>query len=74
MAREGYLIIDSDMHFNEPGDLWARYLDEPYRANPPQFFGGLKRIVRNVALIAGSNDRRVLLRTGAHETRSFGNR
>ena len=39
MARDGYLIIDSDMHFNEPDDLWARYLDEPYRANPPRFFG-----------------------------------
>ena len=40
MAREGYLIIDSDLHMNEPDDLWARYLDEPYRANPPRFFGG----------------------------------
>lgn len=40
MAREGYLIIDSDLHMNEPEDLWARYLDEPYRANPPRFFGG----------------------------------
>ena len=36
MAREGYLIIDSDLHMNEPDDLWARYLDEPYRANPPR--------------------------------------
>jgi len=40
MAREGYLILDSDLHMMEPGDLWARYLDEPYRANPPRFFGG----------------------------------
>jgi len=35
MAREGYLMIDSHMRFNEPDDLWARYLDEPYRAHPP---------------------------------------
>ena len=40
MAREGYLILDSDLHMMEPDDLWARYLDEPYRANPPRFFGG----------------------------------
>ena len=39
MARDGYLILDSDLHMMEPGDLWARYLDEPYRANPPRFFG-----------------------------------
>ena len=43
MAREGYLIIDSDLHMNEPDDLWARYLDEPHRANPPVFFGGQQR-------------------------------
>jgi len=27
MARDGYLILDSDLHMMEPGDLWARYLD-----------------------------------------------
>ena len=30
MAREGYLILDSDLHMMEPDDLWARYLDEPH--------------------------------------------
>ena len=39
MARDGYLILDSDLHFNEPDDLWARYLDEPHRTNAPRFFG-----------------------------------
>jgi predicted TIM-barrel fold metal-dependent hydrolase len=39
MSREGFLIMDSDLHLMEPEDLWARYLDEPYRANPPKFFG-----------------------------------
>jgi predicted TIM-barrel fold metal-dependent hydrolase len=46
MARDGYLIIDSDMHFNEPDDLWAVYLEEPYKANPPQFFGGNKQALK----------------------------
>src|SRR5260370_24294253 len=40
MARQGYLIMDSDLHMMEPDDLWARYLDEPHRANPPRFYGG----------------------------------
>jgi uncharacterized protein len=40
MAREGYLILDSDLHMMEPDDLWARYLDEPFRSsNPPRFLG-----------------------------------
>src|ERR1700730_9430659 len=32
MAREGYLILDSDLHMMEPDDLWVRYLDETYRS------------------------------------------
>src|SRR5438045_6072805 len=40
MARDGYLIMDSDLHMMEPDDLWARYLHGPHRANPPVFFGG----------------------------------
>ena len=46
MAREGYLIIDSDLHMMEPDDLWARYLEGPHRANPPRFFGGQQRHAR----------------------------
>ena len=43
MAREGYLILDSDLHMMEPDDLWARYLEGPYQAKPPRFFGGSSR-------------------------------
>ena len=32
MARDGYLILDSDLHMMEPDDLWARYLEGPHRA------------------------------------------
>jgi len=46
MAREGYLILDSDLHMMEPDDLWARYLDEPYRANAPRFFGAQQQTRR----------------------------
>src|SRR5215831_15512859 len=27
MAREGYFILDSDLHLMEPYDLWERYLE-----------------------------------------------
>jgi uncharacterized protein len=43
MARDGYLILDSDLHMMEPDDLWARYLDGAHKANPPTFFGGQRR-------------------------------
>ena len=43
MAREGYLVMDSDLHLMEPDDLWANYLGAPYSANPPRFFGGQQR-------------------------------
>ena len=43
MARDGYLILDSDLHMMEPDDLWARYLEGPHRASPPRFFGGQQR-------------------------------
>jgi len=42
MARQGYLIMDSDLHMMEPDDLWARYLDPPFRDNPPRFFGNYR--------------------------------
>src|SRR5712692_6577247 len=27
-ARDGYVILDSDLHRMEPDNLWARYLEE----------------------------------------------
>ena len=56
MAREGYLIIDSDLHMMEPDDLWARYLDEPHRANPPRFFGGQQQKLDDSAEDKGNAD------------------
>ncbi len=43
MARNGFLILDSDLHMMEPDDLWARYLAGPHKANAPVFFGGQRR-------------------------------
>jgi predicted TIM-barrel fold metal-dependent hydrolase len=56
MAREGYLILDSDLHMMEPDDLWVRYLDAPHRANPPRFFGGQQKQLTPSADDKGSTD------------------
>src|SRR5689334_18014347 len=56
MARDGYLILDSDLHMMEPDDLWANYLDEPYRANPPRFFAGEKKKLETRAGDKGNAD------------------
>src|SRR5437773_4668928 len=43
MARDGFLILDSDLHMMESDDLWARYLEGPHRGNLPRFFAGQQR-------------------------------
>ncbi|MBV9859158.1 MAG: hypothetical protein JO038_03500, partial [Alphaproteobacteria bacterium] len=57
MARNGYLILDSDLHTMEPDDLWDRYLDEPYRStNPPRFFAGEKKTLSENSEDKGNAD------------------
>src|SRR5262245_13450404 len=56
MARDGYLILDSDLHMMEPDDLWARYLTGPHRANLPKFFGGQQRTLAATAEDKGNAD------------------
>jgi uncharacterized protein len=36
MAKQGFKILDSDMHVMEPPDLWQRYIDGKYRARAPR--------------------------------------
>jgi predicted TIM-barrel fold metal-dependent hydrolase len=35
MAKDGFKVLDSDMHIMEPPDLWQRYTDERYRSKAP---------------------------------------
>ncbi len=56
MARDGYLILDSDLHMMEPDDLWARYLDGPHKANPPRFFGGQRQQLAKTEEDKGNTD------------------
>jgi uncharacterized protein len=36
MAKQGFKILDSDMHVMEPPDLWERYIDAKYRSQAPR--------------------------------------
>jgi uncharacterized protein len=37
--RNGYRIVDSDMHIIEPGELWEKYIDERFRDRAPKILG-----------------------------------
>jgi predicted TIM-barrel fold metal-dependent hydrolase len=37
--REGFRIIDSDLHVIETGDVYEKYLDERYRKKMPRYLG-----------------------------------
>ena len=36
MARNGFKVLDSDMHVIEPEDLWLRYIEPKYRDQAPR--------------------------------------
>ena len=36
MAKNGFRILDSDMHIMEPPDLWLRYIDDEFKARAPR--------------------------------------
>jgi uncharacterized protein len=49
MAKNGFKILDSDMHIMEPPDLWERYIDEKFRARAPR--GVVSSNVRDLRMI-----------------------
>ncbi|MBM3218722.1 MAG: amidohydrolase [Candidatus Rokubacteria bacterium] len=38
--KQGFRVLDSDLHTMEPDDLWLKYLDEPFKKFAPQFLRG----------------------------------
>ena len=38
MAKNGFRVLDSDIHIIEPPDLWARYMDAPFKHQAPRGF------------------------------------
>ena len=43
MARDGFKVMDSDMHVIEPADLWQRYIDPAFRDHAPVGISGHPR-------------------------------
>jgi len=37
MAKQGFKVMDSDIHVTEPSDLWEKYMEAAHRARAPQF-------------------------------------
>ena len=37
MAKNGFQVMDSDLHTMEPDGLWERYLEEPFKKFSPRF-------------------------------------
>jgi len=48
MSKNGYRIFDSDMHIQEPPDLWQRYIEPAYKDRAPV---GVHERVRDLRLI-----------------------
>ena len=48
MAKNGFRILDSDMHLMEPPDLWQRYTEPRYRDQAPR---GLQQWVRDLRMV-----------------------
>lgn len=49
MAKNGFLVFDSDMHIMEPPDLWERYIDPEFRDIAPR--GRTSENVRDLRVI-----------------------
>ena len=49
MSKNGFKVMDSDMHILEPADLWDRYMDPQYKGRVQ----GLTRFNRDLAVSPG---------------------
>ena len=36
MAKQGFRVVDSDIHVAEPADLWERYLEPQFKDRGPR--------------------------------------
>src|SRR4051812_480842 len=37
MTRQGFRVMDSDIHVTEPQDLWEKYMEPAYQDRAPRF-------------------------------------
>jgi hypothetical protein len=52
MAKNGFQVMDSDMHIVEPADLWERYMDPAFKDRAPR---GLRRHPRDLGVQVGES-------------------
>ena len=52
MAKDGFKVMDSDMHIVEPADLWERYIDPTFKDRAPR---GLNRHPRDLGVQVGES-------------------
>ena len=52
MAKNGFRVMDSDMHIVEPADLWERYIAPEFRDRAPQ---GTNRHPRDLGVRVGES-------------------
>ena len=53
MSKNGYRIIDSDIHLREPQDLWQRYVPSPFRDDAPKHVPVSPGAARKHMVVAG---------------------
>lgn len=41
--KDGFRVMDSDMHVREPGDLWERYMEREWRERAPRILSSTAR-------------------------------
>ncbi len=63
MAKDGYKVMDSDMHVVEPADIWERYIAPAFKDRAPK---GMSRHPRDMGLQIGG-------RIYPQENRSYSN-
>ena len=64
MAKNGFKLLDSDMHIIEPPDLWERFIDPAFRAQAPHGWPGQEN--PSVLEVAGKVMPRIAATPQAH--------
>ena len=41
--KDGFKVLDSDMHLREPADLWDKYMDPEWRDRAPKILSSTAR-------------------------------
>jgi len=71
--KQGFKIVDSDMHIMEPMDLWEKYIDASFKPYAPRMVRVPSRGALNLLLVGGKEPR-AASPTLAHDVRMISQR